>query len=90
MTSIRRSGAKHDEKREREKKKAERKRFTPIIARHAGEEEREKEREGCVESAMWTQSRSTDQLIDYLDGGCYLGGIIVSGMTDALYWRHQP
>lgn len=49
---------------------------------------RERERKRSAESTMWTQSRSSDQLIDCLHGGCYLGVSTWVGWQ-TLYWRRH-
>lgn len=50
--------------------------------------EREREITSNAESAMWTQSRSSDQLIDCLHGGYYLGVSSWVGWQ-TLYWKRH-
>lgn len=53
------------------------------------ERERRRDNERNAESAMWTQSRSSDQLIDCLHGGYYLGVSSWVGWQK-LYWKTPP
>ena len=50
---------------------------------------RERETGLSAESAMWTQSRSSDQLIDCLYGGCYLGVSTWAGWQTFCRRRHH-